>query len=41
MTRKTNARIVGYAFIIYIAAGILSMVLAGRSRAGKLDSRCC
>jgi hypothetical protein len=35
MTRKTNARIVGYAFIIYIAAGILSMVLAGRSRAGE------
>jgi hypothetical protein len=34
MTRKTNARIVGYAFIIYIAAGILSIVLAGRSRAG-------
>jgi hypothetical protein len=35
MTRKVNARIAGYAFIIYIAAGVLSMVLASRSRSGE------
>lgn len=34
MTRKTNARIAGYAFIVYIAAGILSIVLSNRSRGG-------
>jgi hypothetical protein len=34
MTRKTNARIVGYAFILYIAAGILSMALSRRARGG-------
>ena len=34
MTRKTNARIAGYAFILYIAAGILSMVMSGRMSSG-------
>lgn len=34
MTRKTNARIAGYAFIIYIGAGILAMVMAGRMSSG-------
>ncbi len=34
MTKKTNARIAGYAFILYIAAGILSMVMSGRMSSG-------
>lgn len=34
MTRKTNARIAGYAFIYYIAAGILTMILSARTRSG-------
>jgi len=36
MTRTTNARIAGFTFLFYIAAGIASMVLFGRaaSRAG-------
>ena len=34
MTRKTNARIAGFAFIYYIAAGILTMILSARSRSG-------
>ena len=34
MTRNTNAKIAGYAFIYYIAAGILTMVLSGRARSG-------
>ena len=34
MTRKTNAKIAGYAFIIYIAAGILSMIMSGRMSSG-------
>jgi len=34
MTRKTNARIAGYAFILYIAAGILSMVMSSRMSSG-------
>ncbi len=34
MTRKTNARIAGYAFILYITAGILSIVLSSRASAG-------
>lgn len=34
MTRKTNSRIAGYAFLLYIAAGILSMVLSSRSSGG-------
>ena len=34
MTKKRNARIAGYAFIVYIAAGILAMVMAGRMSSG-------
>lgn len=34
MTRRTNARIAGYTFIIYIAIGILSLVLSGRASGG-------
>jgi hypothetical protein len=34
MTRKTNSRIAGIAFLFYIAAGILSMVLAHRASGG-------
>jgi len=34
MTSKTNARIAGIAFLYYIAAGILTMVLSGRARSG-------
>jgi hypothetical protein len=34
MTRKTNSRIAGIAFLFYIAAGILSMVLSGRASGG-------
>jgi hypothetical protein len=33
MTRTTNARIAGFAFLFYIAAGILSLKLAGRPHA--------
>ena len=31
MTRKTNARIAGFTFLIYIAAGITSMLLFDRA----------
>ena len=31
MTRRTNARIAGIAFLLYIAATILSLVLFGRA----------
>ena len=34
MTRKTNARIAGIAFLFYIAAGILSMILSRRASGG-------
>jgi hypothetical protein len=34
MTRTTNARIAGFTFLIYIAAGILSMVMFGRAAGG-------
>ena len=33
MTRATNARIAGFTFLFYIAAGIASLVLAGRAHA--------
>src|SRR5216684_2869230 len=33
MTRTTNARIAGFTFLFYIAAGISSMVLKGRAHA--------
>ena len=35
MTRATNARIAGFTFLAYIAAGITSMVLFGRAAAGE------
>ena len=34
MTRTTNARIAGFTFLIYIAAGITSMVLSTRATTG-------
>lgn len=34
MTRKTNARIAGYTFLVYIAAGLTSMALFGRATSG-------
>jgi hypothetical protein len=34
MTRNTNAKIAGYAFIYYIAAGILTMILSAKTRSG-------
>lgn len=34
MTRATNARIAGFTFLFYIAAGITSMVLFGRAARG-------
>jgi hypothetical protein len=34
MTRNTNARIAGFTFLFYIAAGVLSMVLFGRAASG-------
>ena len=34
MTRNTNARIAGVAFLAYIAAGISDMVIAGRATSG-------
>lgn len=35
MTRTTNARIAGFTFLFYIAAGISSMVLFGRAATGE------
>ena len=34
MTRTTNARIAGFTFLLYIAAGLLSMVVFGRAAGG-------
>ena len=34
MTRMTNARIAGFTFLFYIAAGVPSMILFGRATAG-------
>jgi len=34
MKRRTNARIAGYAFIYYIAAGILTMILSAQTSSG-------
>jgi hypothetical protein len=41
MTRRTNARVAGVTFLVYIAAGITSLIIAGRASgtegiAGKL-----
>ena len=35
MTRKTNARLAGFTFLLYIAVGISSMVLFGRATRGE------
>jgi len=35
MTRTTNARIAGFAFLLYIAAGVAGMVLFGRATSGE------
>ena len=35
MTRSTNARIAGFTFLLYIAAGIPSMILFGRATSGE------
>lgn len=35
MTRTTNARIAGFTFLLYIAAGILSLVVFGRAADGS------
>ena len=35
MTRTTNARIAGFTFLLYIAAGISSLVLFGRATSGE------
>lgn len=34
MTRKTNARVAGFTFLLYIALGVASMVFAGRAASG-------
>ena len=35
MTRTTNARIAGFTFLLYIAAGVAGMVLFGRATSGE------
>jgi Domain of unknown function (DUF4386) len=35
MTRRTNARIAGFTFLLYIAAGITSMILFARATRGE------
>lgn len=35
MTHKTNARIAGFTFLFYIAAGITSLILSGRATGGE------
>jgi hypothetical protein len=35
MTRRTNARIAGFTFLFYIAAGIASLVVFGRASSGE------
>jgi Domain of unknown function (DUF4386) len=35
MTRTTNARLAGFTFLFYIAAGIIGMVLFGRATSGE------
>src|SRR3954464_16080079 len=34
MTRTTNARVAGFTFLFYLAAGIASMILFGRASGG-------
>jgi hypothetical protein len=35
MTRRTNARVAGFTFLIYIAAALPGMILAGRAASGE------
>jgi hypothetical protein len=35
MTRRTNARVAGFAFLIYIAVALTGMVLSGRAASGE------
>lgn len=35
MTLKTNARVAGFTFFVYLAAGISSLVLFGRATSGE------
>jgi hypothetical protein len=35
MTRTTNARVAGFAFLLYIATGLSALVLEGRATAGE------
>jgi hypothetical protein len=35
VTRTTNARIAGFAFLVYIAAGVAGMILVGRATGGE------
>lgn len=35
MTRKTNARVAGFTFLLYIVLGVASMVVVGRAASGK------
>lgn len=35
MTRKTNARVAGFTFLLYIVLGVASMIVAGRAASGK------
>lgn len=35
MTRRTNARVAGVAFLVYIAAGLTTLALSGRATAGE------
>src|SRR5690349_3990919 len=39
MTRRANARIAGFAFLLYIAVGITQMVLGGATRAAAIGER--
>jgi hypothetical protein len=40
MTRQTNARIAGFTFLLYIIAGVLSMIVFGRASSGSgIDAR--
>ena len=35
MTRRTNARLAGFFFLLYIATGLSAMVLMGRATSGQ------
>lgn len=35
MTRRTNARVAGFTFLLYIVLGVASMVVAGRAASGE------